>query len=146
MKTKRGRAEVKEVMLYFVFVSALLQFLTGGEGQDIYHVLTHPIHQGHVTLPWFFVQENITLVGGENQPTPSHYYLFLSQFTQLLLVKHKYLCPKTYMKYVREKKGSVSFSCSQLVTGYYSILQTRLFLSPSLKYGHMNPICKIFDH
>ena len=48
-------------MLYFVFVSALLQFLTGGEGQDIYHVLTHPIHQGHVTLPWFFVQENISL-------------------------------------------------------------------------------------
>lgn len=72
MKTKRGRAEVKEVMLYFVFVSALLQFLTGGEGQDIYHVLTHPIHQGHVTLPWFFVQEKSvskTTIGWWRKPT-----------------------------------------------------------------------------
>ena len=50
------------------------------------------------------------------------------------------------MKYAREKTEASFFSSSQLVTGYYSILQTRLFLSPSLKYGHMNPICKIFDH
>ena len=116
MKTKRGRAEVKDVMLYFVFVSALLQFffLTGGRVK-LCHALTHPIHQGHTILAETHacvveilcaVQENLShpkqpLVGGENQPTPTALLLIpITVYATSSGQTHKYLCPKTYMKYV----------------------------------------------
>lgn len=100
---------------------------------------------------FFDHQENLShpkqpLVGGENQPIPTALllipitvYATSSGQTQIFMPQNIHeIC-------VREKTEASSFSSSQL-TGYYSILQTHLFLSPFFKYGHMNPICKIFDH
>ena len=133
-------------MLYFCFCFCSSSVFDRGEGQAMScfdtsnpsrsYILAEMhvgVVKGSLIKRISVIQINHWLVEKTNRYQP-HYYLFLSQFTQLLLVKHKYLCPKTYMKYARERKTEASsFSSSQL-TGYYSILQTHLFLSPFFKY------------